>query len=106
MRRMRGAAIVVTAVAIGRALVAFVGLTLIGTKLAPCFGFAGTSVMPAFHVFHLSPRTQLQTGMVSGKCKSTAIPLFHLRHNSGPPLADHCRRIAMTKLETLDNLVK
>jgi len=55
MRRMRGAAIVVTAMAIGRALIAFVGFALVRTKLAPCFGFAGTSVMPAFHVLYLSP---------------------------------------------------
>src|SRR5579871_4932714 len=53
MRGVGCATIVVTAVAIGGAFVAFVGFAFIGTELAPCFGFAGTSVMPAFHRLHL-----------------------------------------------------
>lgn len=53
MRRMRGAAIIVAAMAIGRPFIARVGLTFVGTKLVPGFCFAGTSVMPAFHAFHL-----------------------------------------------------
>ena len=39
--------------AIGRALVAHVGLALVRTKLVARFCFAGTSVVPAFHNFHL-----------------------------------------------------
>jgi hypothetical protein len=50
---MRCAAIVVTAMTIGRPFVARVGLAFIRTILAPCFCFAGTSVVPAFHNFHL-----------------------------------------------------
>jgi hypothetical protein len=53
MRRVRGAAIVVTAMAIRRALIAHVGLALVRTKLLARFCFAGTSVVPAFHNFHL-----------------------------------------------------
>ena len=53
MRRMRGAAVVVTAMAIGRTLVARVGLAFIRTILTPCFCLAGTLIVPAFHAFHL-----------------------------------------------------
>jgi hypothetical protein len=81
---MRGAAIVMTAMAIGRTLVARVGLAFIRTKLARCFCFAGTSVMPAFHVLHLE--LNLRTNLISGtSCKSTAISF--VTYNSGPPLA-------------------
>ena len=53
MRRMRGAAIVVTAMAIGRALVASLRFAFIRTILASWFCFTGTSAVPAFHAFHL-----------------------------------------------------
>ncbi|MGA6973213.1 MAG: hypothetical protein WBY93_16390 [Candidatus Binatus sp.] len=43
-------AIFVTAVTIGRALVAHVGLAFIGTVLLACFYFAGTLVVVAFHI--------------------------------------------------------
>jgi len=50
---MGSAAIVVAAMAIGRTFVASVGFAFIRTMLAPCFCFAGTSGVPAFHDLHL-----------------------------------------------------
>ena len=70
MRRMRCAAIVVTAMAISRAFVARVGLTLVRTKLVPGFCFAGTSVVPAFHSL-TSSRSAIQKHW-SGMSKSSA----------------------------------
>jgi uncharacterized protein (TIGR02284 family) len=96
---MRGAAIVVTAVAIGRAFVAFVGFALVRTKLAPCVCFAGTCVMPAFHVF----TSHWQWDKVQIHCHSTISSFWPVSLAISPT---HHRRIAMTKLETLDNLVK
>ena len=50
MRRMGSDAIFVTAMTIGRALIAHVRLAFIGTILLACFYFAGTLVVVAFHI--------------------------------------------------------
>ena len=64
MRRMGSDAIFVTAMTIGRALIAHVRLAFIGTILLACFYFAGTGDVLAFH----SP------GLVTLSCKLVAIP--------------------------------
>ena len=88
MRRVRGAAIVVTAMAIGRALVTRVGLAFIRTILAPCVRFAGTSDVRAFHAFHLE-QSQLGADIVSGQ---SANPL-PFREPLSPSILAHLLRL-------------
>ena len=86
MRRMRGAAVVVTAMAIGRALIARVGLAFIRTILTPCFCFAGTLIVPALHIFTSS-------SIADGRGQRNNVQIYchpaiaSVIYDCGPPLA-------------------